>query len=59
MRSICLMGVQVAVEREGWIIFPIDKYDMVYFERKGCVLRNLYLNWCNKCSTGRSCSKAF
>ena len=37
MRSICLMGLQVAVEREGWMIFPIDKYDMVYFKRKGCV----------------------
>ena len=27
MRSICLIGVQVAVEREGWMILAIDKYD--------------------------------
>ena len=33
---------------------------MAYFERKGCVRRNLYLNWwCSRCSVGRSCSKAF
>ena len=31
MRSICLIGVQVAVEREGWIILAIDKYDYGLF----------------------------
>ena len=47
MRSICLSGVQVTVEGEGWMqewmvlaIFTI----MAYFERKGCVQRNLYVN---------------
>ena len=43
MRSICLLGVQVAVEGKGGC--DIDKYDyMAYFELKGCVQRNLYLN---------------
>ena len=27
MRSICLLGVQVAVEGEGWMVFAIDNYD--------------------------------
>ena len=44
MRSICLLGVQVTVEGEGWMVLAIDKYDygqepitvMAYFERKGC-----------------------
>ena len=27
MRSICLLGVQVAVEREGWMVLGMDKYD--------------------------------
>ena len=27
MRSICLLGVQVAVEGEGWTVFAIDNYD--------------------------------
>ena len=31
MRSICLIGVQVAVEREGWMILAIDKYDYDLF----------------------------
>ena len=31
MRSICLIGVQVAVERKGWMILPIDKYDYGLF----------------------------
>ena len=31
MRSICLIGVQVAVEREGWIILAINKYDYGLF----------------------------
>ena len=40
MRSICLLGVQVAVEGKGWLRYMI----IAYFERKGCVQRNLYLN---------------
>ena len=47
MRSICLqllVGVQVAVEGEGWMVLAIDKYDYRIFERKDCVQRNLYLN---------------
>ena len=34
MRSICLqllVGVQVAVEGEGWIVLAIDKYDYGMF----------------------------
>ena len=31
VRSICLTGVQVAVEREGWMILAIDKYDCSLF----------------------------
>ena len=31
MRSICLIGVQVADEREGWIILAINKYDYGLF----------------------------
>ena len=31
MRSICLIGVQAAVEREGWVILVIDKYDYGLF----------------------------
>ena len=27
MRSICLLGVQVAVEGEEWMFLAIDKYD--------------------------------
>ena len=27
MRSICLLGVQVAFEGEGWMVFGIDNYD--------------------------------
>ena len=27
MRSLCLLGVQVAFEGEGWIVLGIDKYD--------------------------------
>ena len=27
MRSICLLGVQVAVEGKGWMVFAIDYYD--------------------------------
>ena len=27
MRSICLLGVQVAVEGEGWMVLEMDKYD--------------------------------
>ena len=49
MRSICLIGVQVTVEREGWMIFAIDKLNLImaYFKRKSCVRRNVFLNWCN------------
>ena len=39
MRSICLLGVQVAVEGEEWMVLAIDKYD------HGTLLkRNLFLN---------------
>ena len=31
MHSICLIGVQVAVEREGWMILAIDKNDYDLF----------------------------
>ena len=27
MRSICLLGLQVAVEGEEWMILAIEKYD--------------------------------
>ena len=49
MRSMCLLGVQVhvAAEGKGWMVFAKDNYDyqiMAYFERKGCIQWNLYLN---------------
>ena len=45
MRSICLLGVQVAVKEKGWMVLAIDKSDSVaYFERKGCEQRNLDLS---------------
>ena len=31
MRSVCLIGIQVAVERAGWMIIAIDKYDYGLF----------------------------
>ena len=31
MRSICLLGVQVAVEEEGWMVPGTDKYDYGIF----------------------------
>ena len=31
MRSICLLGVQVAVEGEEWMILAVDKYDYGIF----------------------------
>ena len=31
VRSISLLGVQVAVEREEWIVLAIDKYDYGIF----------------------------
>ena len=31
MRSICLLGVQVAVERKGWMVLAIDNYDYGIF----------------------------
>ena len=43
MRSICLLGVQVAVGGKGWMVLAIDNYDYGSFERKGCVQRNLSL----------------
>ena len=27
MRSICLLGVQVAVEGKGWMVLAVDNYD--------------------------------
>ena len=32
MRSICLLGLQVAVEGEEWMVLAIDKYDKAHFE---------------------------
>ena len=31
VRSICLLGAQVAVEGEGWLRYDIDKYDYGIF----------------------------
>ena len=31
MRSICLPGVQVAVEGKGWMVLAIDNYDFGIF----------------------------
>ena len=31
MRSICLLGLQVAVEWEGWLVLAIDNYDYGIF----------------------------
>ena len=31
MRSICLLGVQVAVVGEGWMVLAIDNYDYGIF----------------------------
>ena len=31
MRSICLLGVQVAVEGEEWMVLAKDKYDYGIF----------------------------
>ena len=45
MRSICLLGAQVAVEGDGWMVLAVDNYDiMAYFELNDCVQRNLYSN---------------
>ena len=35
MRSVCLLGVQVAVEVEEWMVLAIDKYDYGIFLKKG------------------------
>ena len=48
MRSICLLGAQVAVEGEEWMVLAIDKYDYsftAYFERKSSLQGNLYLKY--------------
>ena len=44
MRSLRLLGVQVAVEGKGWMVLAIDNYDYGSFERKGSVQRDLHLN---------------
>ena len=31
MRSICFLGVQVALERKGWMVLAIDIYDYGIF----------------------------
>ena len=31
MRSMCLLGVQVAVEGDEWMVLVIDKYDYGIF----------------------------
>ena len=31
MRWICLLGVRVAVERKGWMVFAIGNYDYGIF----------------------------
>ena len=33
MCSICLLGIQVAVEGEEWMVLAIDKYDFIYWGR--------------------------
>ena len=35
--TVCLLGVQVAVEGKEWMVLAIDNYDYGIFERKGCV----------------------
>ena len=35
VRSVCLLGVQVAVEVEEWMVLAIDKYDYGIFLKKG------------------------
>ena len=47
MRSICLLGVRVAVDG-GRVVAIYINMIMVYFERKGCIQQNLYLN----CTSG-------
>ena len=32
MRSICFLGVQVAVEGKEWMVLVIDKYDYGIFQ---------------------------
>ena len=44
MRSTCLLGVQVAVEKEDWMVLVMDKYNYDIFLKNGCVQRNLCLN---------------
>ena len=34
MRSVCLLGLQVAVEGEEWMVLAIDKYDYGIFSKK-------------------------
>ena len=48
MRTICLLCIQVAVEAETEVVVIEINMIMAYFERKGCVQRNLYLN-CASC----------
>ena len=43
MRSICLLGIQVAVEGKGSMVLAIDMI-IAYFERKSCVQQNPDLN---------------
>ena len=31
MRSICLLGAQVAVEGKGWMVLAVDNYDYGIF----------------------------
>ena len=31
MRSMCLLGVQVAADGEGWMVLAIDNYDYGIF----------------------------
>ena len=42
MRSICLLGVQVAVEGKRWMVLAITM--IIILNVKGCVQRNLDLN---------------
>ena len=44
MRSISLSGINVAVEAETEVVVIEINKIMEYFERKGYVQRNLYLN---------------
>ena len=61
MHSICLIHVQVAVKREGWMILVIDKYKcwLILIVRVAYGETSIKTGAIDVRSTGRSCSKAF